>query len=84
MWLVNLKDCRKVTVRFLTSDDKERLIEMFGSMSDTALLWGMPPYNREVIERWINNIPNLIPLGAEENNHLVGYAAIYKYPHPRR
>ena len=84
MWLVRLKDGREVTVRFLTAEDKERLVEMFASMSDEALKWGMPPYTREVVERWINNIPSLIPLVAEDNNHIVGYATIYKHPHPRR
>ena len=83
MWIVKLKDGREVTVRFLVLENKERL-EMFSSMSDEALKWGMPPYTREVIERWINNLPNLIPLVAEYNNCIVGYASIYKYPHPRR
>lgn len=84
MWLVRLKDGREVTVRFLTAEDEKRLVEMFASMSDEALKWGMPPYTREVIERWINNMPNLIPLVAEDNSRIVGYATIYKYPHPRR
>lgn len=83
MWIVKLKDGREVTVRFLVLENKERL-EMFSSMSDEALKWGMPPYTREVIERWINNLPNLIPLVAEYNNNIIGYASIYKYPHPRR
>jgi RimJ/RimL family protein N-acetyltransferase len=84
VWLVRLKDGREITVRFLTAEDKERLVEMFASMSDEALKWGMPPYTREVVERWINNIPSLIPLVAEDNNWIVGYATIFKYPHPRR
>jgi putative acetyltransferase len=84
VWLVKLRDGREVTVKLLTVEDKERLFGMFASMSDEALQSGMPPYSREVVERWISNIPNLIPLIADENNRLVGYAAIYKYPHPRR
>jgi putative acetyltransferase len=84
VWVVKLKDGREVTVRFLTPEDKERLSELFASMSDEALKWGMPPYTKDVIERWINNIPNLIPIVAETNNRLVGYATIFKYPHPRR
>lgn len=84
MWPVRLKDGREVTARFFMAEDKERLIEMFASMSDESLKWGMPPYTREVVERWINNIPNLIPLVAEDNSRIVGYATIYKYPHPRR
>lgn len=82
--LVKLKDGKEVTIRFLTAEDKEKFLEMFASMSEEALKWGMPPYTREIIERWISNIPNLIPLVAEDNNRMVGYAAIYKLPHPRR
>ena len=73
MWLVRLKDGREVTVRFLTAEDKERLVEMFASMSDEALKRGMPPYTREVVERWINNIPSLIPLVAEDDSRIVGW-----------
>jgi len=84
LWSVKLKDGREVTVRFLTLDDKERLVEMFASMSDDAVKWGMPPYTREVIDRWMSNIQNLIPLVAEHNNRIVGYAWIYRFVHPRR
>jgi len=84
LWNAKLKDGREVTVRFLVLEDKEKLVEMFASMSDEALKWGMPPYTREVVERWVGNIQNLIPLVAEHDNRIVGYASIYKYAHPRR
>jgi len=84
LWSVRLKDGREVTLRFLTLEDKEKLVEMFASMSDEALKWGMPPYTQEVIERWMSNLKNLIPLVAECNNRMVGYASIFKYAHPRR
>jgi len=84
LWNAKLKDGREVTVRFLSLEDKEKLVEMFASMSDEALKWGMPPYTREVVERWMSNIQNLIPLVAEHDNRTVGYASIYKYVHPRR
>jgi putative acetyltransferase len=79
-----LKNSTEVIVRFLTAEDKEGLVQMFASMSHEALQWGLPPYTREVVERWINNLPNLIALVAEYENRLVGYASIFKYPHPRR
>lgn len=44
----------------------------------------MAPYTMERIQRWIDNIQNLIPLEAEHQNKIVGYAGIYKFPHPRR
>jgi len=84
VWSVRLKDGRDVRVRFLNLEDKEKLVEMFASMSNEALEWGMPPYTREVIERWMSNIQNLIPLVAEHNSRIVGYAWIYKFVHPRR
>jgi len=81
---VRLKDGREVTIRFLTVEDKEGLLGMFSSMSKEALRWALPPYTREVIDRWMNNIQNLIPLVAEHDNHIVGYAQISKSRHPRR
>ena len=81
---VRLKDNREVTIRFLKKEDKDKLLEMFNSMSDEALKWEMPPYTEKVIERWIANIDHLIPLIAEYNSHIIGYGSIYKYPHPRR
>lgn len=84
MWKLGLKDGREVALRFLTLDDKEKLVEMFAFMSDEALRWGMPPYTRERIERWMGNIQSLIALVAEYNDRIVGYASIYKLPHPRR
>ena len=84
MWKVKLKDGKEVTIRFLTANDKEALFQMFSSMSNEALKWSMAPYTMEVIQRWINNIKNLIPLVAEYNNRIVGYASIYKFQHPRR
>jgi len=81
---VRLKNGKEVILRSLTAEDEEGLVQMFDSMSDEALRWGLPPYTREVVERWINNLPNLIALVAEYENRLVGYATIYKYSHPRR
>jgi putative acetyltransferase len=81
---VRLKDGRTVVVKFLALEDEEKLFEMFASMSAEALRWGMPPYTREVIGRWMNNLPNLIPLVAVDHSRIVGYASIYKNPHPRR
>ncbi|MFX1562450.1 MAG: GNAT family N-acetyltransferase [Promethearchaeota archaeon] len=81
---VKLKNGKMVTVRFLKRDDKDYLLEMFSSMSKEALKWGMPPYTKEVIERWMSNFENLIPLVAEYENRIVGYSAIFVYKHPRR
>ena len=84
MWKAELKDKREVTLRFLTVDDKNRLFQMFSSISDEALKWSMAPYTIERIQRWINNIQNLIPFIAEHEGKIVGYSSIYRFPHPRR
>jgi len=84
LWDVRLKDGREVKVRFLILEDKEKLVEMFASLSDEAVRWGMPPYTREMIERWMSNMQNIIALIAEYRNRIVGYASVYKFPHPRR
>ena len=79
-----LKDGREVSIRPLTPEDNEKIYEMFASMSEEALRWGMPPYTRERIERWMRNIENLIILGAEHDQQLIGYAQIQKASNPRR
>ena len=84
MWKVTLKDGRKVMLRFLTADDKEKLFRMFSSMSKKALEWSMAPYTMDTVERWISNLPTSIALVAEYQGEIVGWASIYKFPHPRR
>lgn len=83
-WKLKLRDERQVSLRFLNVKDKDSLYQCFSSMSDEALKWSMAPYTMERIQRWIDNIPNLIPLVTEYKNKIVGYAGIYKFPHPRR
>ncbi|MFX0067224.1 MAG: GNAT family N-acetyltransferase [Candidatus Hermodarchaeota archaeon] len=81
---IQLKDGKEVILRFLVLDDRKRLVEMFSSMSDESLKWSMAPYTIEVINRWLSNITHLIPLVAGYDTKIVGYAAIFKYPHARR
>jgi len=81
---VRLKDGRAVLIREFRMEDKEKLIEMYESLSNEAVRWGMPPYTKEVIERWLSNLQNLIVLVALYGDKIVGHAQIYKLPHPRR
>ncbi|MHA1214527.1 MAG: GNAT family N-acetyltransferase [Candidatus Hodarchaeales archaeon] len=81
---VILKDGREVQIRSLLVKDEKRLFQMFNSMSEEALRWGMPPYTKEVINRWMSNIDSMIPLVAELKQRIVGFALIFKNPHPRR
>ena len=81
---VKLKNGKTVTIRLFQPKDKEKLVEMYASLSDEAVRWGMPPYTREKLERWFTNLENFISLVAFHNNKIVGHAQIYKNPHPRR
>jgi len=79
-----LKDGREVRLRSLAVDDKERLLTMFSSMSESALRWGMPPYTRERIERWFAGIQDMFGVVALNSDRIVGYSSIYRQPYPRR
>ncbi len=83
-WHSRLRDGREVTIRPLTREDAPRLLDMFSTMSNQALQWGMPPYARDVVDRWMDNFDRLIPLVAVSEERIVGYVMIYKQPHPRR
>ena len=66
-------------------DDTEKFIEMYESLSAEAVRWGMPPYDRERLERgWLSNLQNLISIVALYKDKIVGHAQILKFPHPRR
>lgn len=80
---VRLKDDREVILRLLELSDRDRLLQLFSTMSEEALEWGMPPYTKETIDRWLTNIERLIPLVAISDERIVGYAAIFKHIHPR-
>lgn len=81
---IKLKDGRSVPLREFRIEDKEKLVEMYASLSNEALRWAQPPYTREVIERWLSNLSNLIVLIALHNDRIVGHGQIFKFPHPRR
>jgi putative acetyltransferase len=80
-----LKDGRIVKIRKFRISDKEKLIEMYESLSDEAVRWGLPPYNRERLEKgWLSNLQNLIAIVAFYKDKIVGHAQIFKFPNPRR
>ena len=57
---------------------------MYSSLSPATIRWGMPPYDQEVVDRWLGNLRNLIALVAIHNDEIVGHAQIYRFPHKRR
>ena len=81
---VRLKDGRSVFLREFHIEDKEKLVEMYASLSSDALRWAQPPYTKEVIERWLSNLPNLIASVALHDAKIVGHAQIFRFIHPRR
>jgi len=81
---IKLKNGRIVLIKELRIEDKEKLIEMYESLSDEAVRWGMPPYTRETIERRFSNLQNLIGIVAFHEDKVIGDAHLYKFPYPRR
>jgi len=79
-----LKDGREVKIRLVAVEDKEQLLAMFSSMSESAVRWGMPPYTRDRIERWFAAFKDMIGLVALHSDRIVGWCSIYMQPHPRR
>jgi RimJ/RimL family protein N-acetyltransferase len=84
LFSVELKDGRTVLVRGIDEDDKEKLVQMYASLSSETLRWGMPPYTREAVERWLSNLSDLILIVAVDGDKIVGHSHIRKFPHARR
>ncbi len=81
---VRLKDGRTVVLRSLRSDDKQRLLGMFATMSENALLWSNPPYDKQKIDRWMSGSESGLSIVAQSEDGLVGISAIYQFPKPRQ
>jgi len=79
-----LLDGRTVVVGRFGKGDEEQLVEMYASLSDDAVHWGMPPYTSEVVEKWIDNLQNLIISVAFHRGEIVGHAQVFKFSHQRR
>ena len=85
LYTATLKDDRIVRIRKFLMSDKQKLFEMYESLSTEAVRWGMPPYTRDRLERgWLSNLQNLIPVVAFCGDKMVGHAQVFKLPHPRR
>lgn len=70
---VGLKDGRVVRIRKFQMEDKEKFIEMYESLSDEAVRWGLPPYNRERLERgWLSNLQGIIAIIVFYKGKIVG------------
>jgi len=72
-----LKDGRLVTVRSFRTEDFEGMLAMFQSLSSEALRFGVPPYDRVRLERWISGLEGGVLLLAFDGRKVVGVAMIY-------
>jgi hypothetical protein len=65
-----LKDGTTVFIRRFQEEDKERLFQMYESLSDETVRWGMPPYTNERIERgWLSGLQNVIAFVVRAKHH---------------
>ena len=85
LYTATLKDGRVVLIREFRMEAKEKLFQMYESLSAEAVRWGMPPYTRDRIEKWwLSNLQNLIPIVALHGDRIVGHAQIFTPAHTRR
>jgi len=80
---VILRDSSRVLFSTYKAEDFEKVVKMFASLSDEALRWGTPPYTRETIGRWTQDLENRIILVAHFQNRIVGYCMVHGSPRPR-
>lgn len=71
-----MKDGRIVSVRSYKSDDFEAVVSMFGQLSKDALQYGLPPYDRAHLERWVSGLDGGIIVLALDRENVVGVAVI--------
>jgi len=85
LYTATLKDGRVVLIREFGMEDKEKLFQMYESLSAEAVRWGMPPYTTDRIKKWwLSNLQNLTPIVALHGGKIVGHAQIFKRAHARR
>lgn len=72
-----LKDGRVVTVWSFEPEDFEAMLAMFQSLSSEALRYGVPPYDRARLGRWISGLEGGMLILALEGRKVVGVAMVY-------
>src|SRR3989449_11009354 len=74
--LAIVKDGRRLAIRTYKPSDKEGLVSLYAGLSQEALRWSMPPYNRERIERMTSDLENRIIVLAFDGQKVVGHLQI--------
>jgi RimJ/RimL family protein N-acetyltransferase len=72
-----MKDGRTVTIRSYLPEDFEAMVSMFKKLSKEALRYGLPPYDRARLERWISSLDDGILLLGFDGENVVGAATIW-------
>lgn len=72
-----LKDGRVVTVRSFRPEDFEDMLAMFQSLNQEALRYGLPPYDRARLGRWVSGLEGGALFLAFDGGRVVGVAMIY-------
>jgi RimJ/RimL family protein N-acetyltransferase len=57
--------------------DIENMVAMFESMSKEALRFGLPPYDRPRLERWVAGLEGGVLLLALDRDRVVGVAMVF-------
>ena len=66
-----------VTVREFRPDDFDDMLGMFQTLSEEALRFGLPPYDRPRLERWVTGLGGGILLLAITQAKVVGVAMVF-------
>jgi RimJ/RimL family protein N-acetyltransferase len=76
---VELKDGRGILLREAMSDDIDRLTDFYKSLSEEVLIYGLPPYDRTRIERFLSGFGRDIIVLALDHEKVVGHLQIFVY-----
>ncbi|HXZ90996.1 MAG TPA: GNAT family N-acetyltransferase, partial [Candidatus Dormibacteraeota bacterium] len=80
----SLKDGRIVTIRSYEPGDLDAMVFMFSQLNEEALQYGLPPYDRTRLERWVSAVNGGILLLVLDRDKVVGVATIWASPQKRR
>jgi RimJ/RimL family protein N-acetyltransferase len=78
-----MKDGRPVIIRSYAPGDFESIVSMFQQLSEEALRYGLPPYDRTRLERWVSAVDGGILLLVLDGATVVGVATIWGRQNPR-
>ena len=78
-----LKNGRHIIIREFEPADLDGMVQMFQAMSKEALQFGLPPYDRPRLERWVAGLGGGVLLVAFDKAVVVGVAMVFGRAHAR-